>query len=136
MASLEDVRRFIARHPNDSLPELYRKVAREFGMSQEDAERIVRDEHIAARGALDDAGAIAPAAAVLGIAAAQTTTGAPGQSGPGVAAAALAVSEAEGHDRERVPGEATRSDDDRVERSAWPLGENRSDWDGNREDRD
>jgi len=124
MATLEDVRRFIAQHSGDGRGRIYHLVEKEFGMSREDAERIVDD--VQGGGGMVDGGDVAatvlPAAAMMGMASSQTATGSPGNSGPGVAAAALAVSETHSGD------DTTGSDDNRVERAGWPVGEDRKDW--------
>jgi hypothetical protein len=109
MATLEDVRRFIAEHRNEGLERLERMVAKEFGMTHREASRFVEDAQGGPNIAVPEAAAIADAANAANGPMGVSGTGPTGNAGslptPGMGAAAIAVTNRERHEGRLLDGD-------------------------------
>ena len=98
MATMEDVKRFLAAHGDWSPERMHNEVAREFGMSSEEAAHALHDldktrDDPAAVGAAPFANAAIPAAAIVGGIANSSVGGMQAGAGAGLAVVALTEEE-------------------------------------------
>ena len=102
MATMEDVKRFLAAHGDWSLARMQSEVAREFSMSSEEAAHALHDlektrDDPAAVGAAPFANSAIPAAAILGAMPGSSAGGMQSGAGAGLVAVALTEEERRQH---------------------------------------